>query len=120
LLYLAGQGPRAIDGSLHYGTVGGDVSIEHARTHARLCGLNLLAAARQALGTLDRVERVVRVLGFVRAVPDFGSHPHVIDGCSDLFLEVFGEAGRGARAAVGAGSLPRGITTEVEAIFLVA
>ena len=82
-------------------------------------GLGLLAATRLALGSLDRVDYVVQLLGMVNAAPGFGYQPEVINGCSDLFVEVFGEAGRHARSAVGMGSLPRGITVEIEAIFAV-
>jgi enamine deaminase RidA (YjgF/YER057c/UK114 family) len=117
LLFLSGKGPIKPDGSLHLGTVGRDVSLEEAYAHARLVGTLLLAAARQYLGDLDRVTRVVKVLGMVNAAPDFGRHPEVINGCSDLLVEVFGDKGRHARSAVGMGSLPRGITVEVEAIF---
>ncbi len=120
MLYLSGQGPREPDGSLHTGKVGADVTREEAYAHARLTGLNLLAVAHAALGDLGRVRRVVKVLGMVNAVPDFGDHPEVINGCSDLFVNVFGEAGRHARSAVGMGSLPRNITVEIEAIFEIA
>lgn len=116
-LYLSGQGPREIDGHLHCGKVGGDVSIEEAYTHARLTGINLLAVMHEALGDLARVKRVVKLLGMVNAVPDFTDHPNVINGCSDLFIDVFGEAGQHARSAVGLGSLPGNITVEIEAII---
>ena len=118
-LYLSGQGPRAADGSLRLGLVGGGVSLEQAYGDARLVGLGLLASARQALGSLDRVDFVVKLLGMVNAVPGFGQQPEVINGCSDLFVEIFGDAGRHARSAVGMGSLPRGITVEIEAILAV-
>ena len=118
-LYLAGQGPRAVDGSLRTGIVGADVTLDEARHDARLVGLGLLATARVALGSLDRIDYAVKLLGMVNAVPGFGQQPEIINGCSDLFVEVFGEAGRHARSAVGMGSLPRGITVEIEAIFAV-
>jgi enamine deaminase RidA (YjgF/YER057c/UK114 family) len=118
-LYLAGQGPRAADGSLRTGIVGADVTLDEARHDARLVGLGLLATARLALGSLDRIDYAVKLLGMVNAVPGFGQQPEIINGCSDLFVEVFGEAGRHARSAVGMGSLPRGITVEIEAIFAV-
>lgn len=118
-LYLSGQGPRRADGSMHTGKVGKDVTIEDAYEHARLTGLNLLAAAHLALGDLARVRRVVKVLGMVNAVPDFGDQPKVINGCSDLMVAVFGDAGRHARSAVGMGSLPGNISVEVEVIFQV-
>ncbi len=115
-LYLSGQGPREINGHLHCGKVGGDVSIEQAYSHARLTGINLLAVMHEALGDLSRVKRVVKLLGMVNAIPEFEDHPSVINGCSDLFIDVFGEAGQHARSAVGFGSLPGNITVEIEAI----
>ncbi|WP_180902264.1 RidA family protein [Martelella soudanensis] len=119
ILYLSGQGPSESDGSQHYGKVGGDVTVEDAYRHARLTGLNLLAVMQEALGNLDRVKHVVKILGMVNATPDFTQHPSVINGCSDLFIEVFGEAGIHARSAVGLGSLPNNITVEIEAIVAV-
>ncbi|MEP7343074.1 MAG: RidA family protein [Acidobacteriota bacterium] len=110
LLFLAGKGPRAT------GKVGVEFSKEQAYQFARETGLVLLAVMKQELGTLRRVKRVVKVLGMVNATPDFGDQPFVINGCSDLFVEVFGEAGRHARSAVGMGSLPHGIPVEIEAI----
>jgi enamine deaminase RidA (YjgF/YER057c/UK114 family) len=118
-LYLSGQGPRRADGSTPSGKVGEDVSVEEAYGHARQTGLNLLAIAHAALGDLGRIHRVVKVLGMVNATPTFGDHPKVINGCSDLFVEVLGEAGRHARSAVGMGSLPRNMTVEIEVIFQV-
>ena len=91
--------------------------MEEAYRHARLVAIRLLSVAKAALGSLDRVERVVKVLGFVNAGPAFREHPKVINGCSDLLVEVFGERGRHARSAVGVGSLPENITVEIEAIF---
>jgi enamine deaminase RidA (YjgF/YER057c/UK114 family) len=116
MLYLSGQGPREADGFLHTGKVGGDVSIADAYKHARLTGINLLAVMHEVLGDLSRVKRVVKLLGMVNAVPDFEDHPSVINGCSDLLIEVFGQAGEHARSAVGFGSLPNNITVEIEAI----
>ncbi|MGV1793997.1 RidA family protein [Rhizobium lusitanum] len=116
VLYLSGQGPRELDGRLHAGKVGGDVGVDRAYQHARLTGINLLAVMHEALGNLSRVKRVVKLLGMVNAVPHFEDHPSVINGCSDLFIEVFGEAGQHARSAVGFGSLPGNITVEIEAI----
>ena len=118
-LYLSGQGPRRDDGSMPTGKVGGAVSIEQAYQDAQRTGLNLLATAHLALGDLGRVRRVVKVLGMVNAVPDFTEHPKVINGCSDLFVNVFGDAGRHARSAVGMGSLPGLMTVEIEVIFQV-
>ncbi len=118
-LYLSGQGPLEASGHLHVGVVGVDVSVAEAYGHARLTGLNLLAVAREALdGNLGRVRSVVKLLAFVNGAPGFAEHPKVINGCSDLFVEVFGETvGRGARSAIGAGSLPGNQTVEIEAIL---
>jgi enamine deaminase RidA (YjgF/YER057c/UK114 family) len=117
LLFLSGQGPRVSPDLLKTGIVGESVALEEAYQDARLVGMQLLAAARQALeGDLSRVRRVVKLLGFVNSTPDFGNQPQVINGCSDLLVEVFGERGRHARSALGA-MLPRNITVEIEAIF---
>ncbi|MCB2001074.1 MAG: RidA family protein [Burkholderiaceae bacterium] len=118
-LYLSGQGPRNADGQLATGKVGAEVSVEDAYLHAQLTGLNLLAVAHLALGDLARIRHVVKVLGMVNAVPTFGEHPKVINGCSDLFVNVLGDAGRHARSAVGMGSLPGNISVEIEAIMQV-
>ena len=120
LLYLSGKGPRNADGSAPTGKVGGEVSVEDAYQHARTVGLTLIAVLKETLGDLDRVTQIVKVLGMVNAAPDFGQQPKVINGCSDLFVEVFGDAGRHARSAVGMGSLPSGITVEIEVIVEVA
>jgi enamine deaminase RidA (YjgF/YER057c/UK114 family) len=119
LLFLAGVGPHRADGTMMTGKVGADVSVEQAYEAAKVCGLNLLVNMIAAVGTLDRIEGVLKVLGMVNAVPDFTRHPQVINGCTDLFVQVFGDAGRPARAAVGMGSLPMNISVEVEAIALV-
>ena len=95
------------------------MTAEEAYAHARRTGIVLLAAMKKAFGSLDRVERVVKIFGMVNATPDFAGHPAVINGCSDLMVEVFGEAGRHARSAVGLGSLPGGITVEIEAVVAV-
>lgn len=117
-LYLSGQGPLESSGYLHCGIVGAGVSWQDAYQHARLTGLNLLAVAQEAAGDLSRVRSVVKLFGLVNAAPGFTHHPQVINGCSDLFVEVFGEQiGRGARSAIGAGSLPQNQTVEIEAIF---
>ena len=116
LLYLAGKGPGAPGKPLPVGKVGRDFTVEQAYQHARSTGLSLISAMKAELGDLDRVKRFVKVLGMVNAVPEFGNQPEVINGCSDLFVEVFGERGRHARSAVGMGSLPRGIPVEVEVI----
>ena len=119
LLFLAGVGPNGAEGTMVTGKVGAEVSIEQAYEAAKLCGLNLLANMKSAVGALDRIETVLKVFGMVNAVPDFTRHPQVINGCTDLFVEVFGEHGRPARSAVGMGSLPFNISVEVEAIALV-
>ncbi len=116
LLFLSGKGPRAVNGVRPRGKVGRDYTAEEAYQHARTVGLDLLAVMRAELGSLDRVKRVVKLLGMVNAVPEFEDHPKVINGCSDLFVEVLGEAGRHARSAVGMGSLPMGIPVEIECI----
>jgi enamine deaminase RidA (YjgF/YER057c/UK114 family) len=116
LLFLSGKGPSYADGTMGRGKVGRDVSTEDAHKHARLVGLNLIAVMKAELGDLDKVARVVKVLGMVNAVPDFEDQPKVINGCSDLFVEVFGDRGRHARSAVGMGSLPSNITVEIECI----
>ena len=121
LLYLAGKGPRAgKDGVRPIGKVGRDFTADQAYQHARTVGLDLLAVMRAELGSLDKVKRVVKVLGMVNAVPEFTEHPKVINGCSDLFVEVLGEAGKHARSAVGMGSLPMGIPVEIEVIVEVS
>lgn len=119
LLYLSGQGPKRSDGTYRQGRLGKDISIEDAYQEARLTGLQLLATAKAALGELSRIEATIKLLGMVNAEPDFGDHPKVINGCSDLLVDVLGEAGRHARSAVGMGSLPNRMAVEIEAIFLV-
>jgi len=120
LLFLAGKGPTTPDGTVPRGKVGRDFTTEEGYQHARSVGLSLLAVMQDVLGDLDKVKRVVKVLGMVNAVPEFGDQPKVINGCSDLFVEVFGERGRHARSAVGMGSLPGGMTVEIEVIVEVA
>jgi enamine deaminase RidA (YjgF/YER057c/UK114 family) len=117
LLYLAGKGPRpGKDGRRPKGKVGRDYTVEEAYQHARTVGLDLLAVMRHELGSLDKVTRVVKVLGMVNASPEFEDHPKVINGCSDLFVQVLGDKGKHARSAVGMGSLPMGIPVEIEVI----
>ncbi|MDP6873475.1 MAG: RidA family protein [Alphaproteobacteria bacterium] len=117
LVYISGQGPRNPDGSSITGKVGTDgMSIEDAQAAARQVGLNALATLRAEIGDLDQVKQVVKVLGMVNATPDFKEHPRVINGFSDLMFEIFGEAGRHARSAVGMSSLPFQIPVEVEMI----
>ena len=112
LLFLAGKGPR---GSV--GRLGIDLTVAQGYEFARSVGLILLAVVRQELGSLDRVSRVVKVLGLVNASPEFQNHPEVMNGCSDLLVEVFGEIGKHARTSIGVASLPHGIPVEIEAIF---
>ncbi|HEY7440973.1 MAG TPA: RidA family protein [Vicinamibacterales bacterium] len=111
LLFLAGKGLPEIAGK-----VGAEVSMTQAYEIARRVGLLLLSVMRRELGSLDRVVRVVKVMGLVNATPEFRDHPEVINGCSDLFVQVFGERGRHARTSMGAGSLPFQIPVEIEAI----
>ena len=121
LLFISGQITLGPQGLAYVGTVGKDIDLEDAKRAARLAAINVIAQAASALdGDLDRVTRVVKVTGFVNAAPGFTQHPEVVNGASDLFAEVFGEAGRHARAAVGASSLPRNVAVEIEAIFEVA
>ena len=115
LLFLAGKGPGPVRGKL-----GREFTVDQGYQHARAVGLALLAVMRSELGSLDKVKRVVKVLGMVNAAPEFTDHPKVINGCSDLFVEVFGEAGKHARSAVGMGSLPMGIPVEIEVIVEVS
>ncbi len=120
LLYLSGKGPHYSDGTMPKGKLGAGMSVEEGYRHARQVGLVLIAATRDALGgDLERVEEVVKLLGMVNAAPDFTDHPKVINGCSDLLVEVFGERGRHARSAVGMSSLPAGIPVEIEMIVAV-
>ena len=119
VLYAAGHTPRGPDGSAMYvGRVGDDLTLEEGREAARFVGTNILATVRGALGSLDRVARLVRTFGMVNATPDFTRQPQVINGFSDLMVEIFGEeAGKGTRAAVGMGSLPGGMAVEIETFW---
>ena len=117
LIYVSGHGPLRPDKTLYTGRVGADLTEEQGKDAARVVGLAILATVRNYLGSLDRVVRLIKVLGMVNAAPDFLNHPKVINGFSDLMVEVFGESGKGARSAVGMGSLPGNIAVEVEAIF---
>ncbi|MCT4706548.1 RidA family protein [Enterobacteriaceae bacterium H11S18] len=116
LLFLSGQGPVHPDNTKHRGKVGREVTTEEAYQHARLTGINLLAVIHEALGDLGRVKQVVKLLGMVNADHEFKDHPKVINGCSDLMVNVFGKQGVHARSAVGFSSLPDQITVEIEAI----
>jgi enamine deaminase RidA (YjgF/YER057c/UK114 family) len=118
LLFLSGHGPTK-DCPTGKGKLGKDLDIDQGREAARSVGINLLATAKSYLGSLDRVKGVVKVLGMVNSTPDFTDHPKVMNGFSDLMVEVFGEAGRHARSAVGMGSLPGDISVEIEMILQV-
>ena len=119
--YVSGHGPLKADGSLILGRVGDTMDLAGGQMAARQTGLAILATLRSHLGSLDRVARVVKLLGMVNATPDFADHPKVINGCSELFADVFGtDRGIGARSAVGMGSLPGGIAVEIEGVFEIA
>jgi enamine deaminase RidA (YjgF/YER057c/UK114 family) len=121
LLFMSGVGPTRADGRVIVGRVGADLTIEQGVEAARVVGLAMLANIRAVAGSLDAVERVVKTLGMVNCTAEFGEMPRVINGFSDLFVEVFGEErGRGARSAVGMGALPRGIAVEVEMVLQLA
>lgn len=118
LAYVSGHGPVCVDGSLIRGRVGSDLTLEEGHAAARQVGLAILATLREHFGSLDRIGRVVKLLGMVNSAPDFYDHPKVINGCSELFAEVFGEEhGIGTRSAVGMGPLPGNISVEIEAVF---
>ncbi len=116
LVFLAGHLPRTEAGDLMKGKLGQDVSLEEAQEAARRTALALLGTLKREIGSIDRVKRIVRVEGFVNATPDFTSHSLVINGCSDLLVEIFGDKGRHARMAIGAGSLPLGVSVEIAMI----
>lgn len=116
LVFLSGHGPDKPEGGQVVGKVGSDLTLEEAQEAARLTGISLLASLKGEIGDLNKVKRVVKVLGMVNAEPDFGQHPQVINGFSDLMVEVFGENGKHARSAVGMGSLPGNIPVEIEMI----
>jgi enamine deaminase RidA (YjgF/YER057c/UK114 family) len=117
--YASGHGPLQADGSFMTGRVGTDLDLTAGKAAARQAGLTILATLRRVLGSLDKVERVIKTFGLVNCTADFTEHPQVINGCSELFAEIWGaDKGIGARSAVGANSLPSNITVEIEAIFL--
>ena len=119
MVYVSGHGTVKEDGSLIIGRVGEDLDIEQGKAAARQVGLAILATLRYNLGTLNRIDRVIKVLGMVNCTSDFEKHPYVINGCSELFSEIWGERlGVGVRSAVGMGSLPDNIPVEVEAQFM--
>ena len=118
LAFVSGHGPVRADGTLITGRVGADLTLDLGREAARQVGLTMLATLKAELGSLDRVSRVIKLLGMVNATPDFHEHPKVINGCSELFAAVWGPVdGVGARSAVGMGSLPHNIAVEIEGIF---
>lgn len=121
LAFISGQVTVGSDGLKYVGTIGAGLTLEDGKAAARLCAINVLAQLKAAAGgNLDRVKRCVKLTVFVNAAPGFAQHPEVANGASDLFVEIFGDAGRHARAAVGAGSLPRNVAVEVEAVFELA
>lgn len=120
LVFTSGHPPQAEDGGWITGKVGVDLSVDEGAEAARRTAIGLLATLRAELGSLDRVRRIVKVLGMVNCPPEFTDHPAVINGCSDLLAEVFGDAGRHARSAVGVGSLPLDIAVEIELVAEVA
>ena len=119
MLFLSGVPPRHPNGIVTFGKVGQALTIDQGYEAAKLCGLNLLVNMRAALGSLDRVDTVLKVFGMINAAPNFIEHPKIIDGCTDLFVQVFGDNGRPARSAIGMGSLPGNVSVEIEAIVLV-
>jgi enamine deaminase RidA (YjgF/YER057c/UK114 family) len=116
LLYLSGKGPLQDNGEYIQGKVGEDLTIEEGYQAARITGINLISALKSAVGDLKKVKQIVRVTGMVNAASDFTEHPKVVNGCSDLLVEVFGERGKHTRAAVGMGSLPSNIAVEIDMI----
>ncbi len=116
-LYVSGHVSINNDGSYIVGKLGKELNEEQGKEAARQCGLAILASIKDALGTIDKVKRVIKILGMVNAVPEFDKHPIVINGCSELFAQLWGEDGIGVRSAVGMGSLPNNVAVEIEAIF---
>lgn len=117
-LYVSGHGPMKTDGTMFVGKVGAEYDADAAKLAARQVGLSMIASIKATVGSLDRIQRVVKVLGMVWATPDFDRHPFVVNGCSELFAAIWGEdLGVGVRSAVGMGSLPGNIPVEIEALF---
>jgi enamine deaminase RidA (YjgF/YER057c/UK114 family) len=120
LVFVSGHGPFR-DGEWHYiGKLGRDMDVETAREAAHLVALNMLASLKAEIGTLDRVQRIVRLFGMVNSAPDFAEQPKVIDGASNLLVELFGDKGRHSRSAIGMGALPFGISVEIEMVVEIA
>jgi enamine deaminase RidA (YjgF/YER057c/UK114 family) len=118
MLYVSGHGPVKEDKSLMWGRIGADIDIEEGKIAARQVGLTILATIKQNIGSLDKIKRVIKVLGMVNSTSDFTKHPYVINGCSELFAAIWGDDnGVGVRSAVGFGSLPGNIPVEIEALF---
>lgn len=116
--YVSGHGPVRTNGTLIMGKVGSDLTIEEGKLAAQQVGLTILSTLKTNLGSLDRIDRVVKILGMVNGAPDFGQHPYVINGCSELFAAIWGEEkGIGVRSAVGMGTLPEDISVEIEVLF---
>ena len=121
LVFTAGQGPLKDGKFLYQGKVGKDVTVEEAAEAAKICAINIIAQVKAACGgDLDRVKRIVKLVGFVNGVPEFADHPKVINGASDFMVAVFGDKGKHARSAVGAGSLPINLSVEIEAVVEIA
>jgi enamine deaminase RidA (YjgF/YER057c/UK114 family) len=120
LAWVSGQLPWQPDGTLPRGKLGAEIKVEDGRSAARLCVLNGLSVLRESIGTLDRVRRIVKVVGFVASAPGFVEQPAVVDGASTLIAEIFGEVGRHARSAVGVAELPRGVPVEIEFVAAIA
>ena len=116
LIFLSGQGPMTPDGDFISGKVGADTSVDQAYNAARMVGMQLLSALKSEIGDLNKVKRIIKLLGMVNAIDSFKDHPNVINGCSDLLVEVFGEKGKHARSSVGVASLPNQIPVEIEMI----
>lgn len=119
-MFLAGHGPRLPDNTYRLGKIASEADIPRAYADAQLTALNMLATLKGAVGELNRIVAVARVIGMVNAEPTFTQHPKIIDGCSNLLVDVLGDAGRHARAAVGVSSLPNGMTVEIESIVQIS
>ncbi len=120
LLFVSGQIPMGAKGIEFVGKLGADTDVETGRAAARLCAINLIAQVKAATGDLEKLVRVVKLTGFVNSTLEFGDHPKVVNGASDLMVDVFGDKGRHSRSAVGVAALPFGVAVEVEGIFEIA
>lgn len=119
-LFVSGQIPMGANGIEHQGKLGADYSVEDGQAAAKLCAINILAQAKAALGDLDKIKRLVKLVAFVNSTPEFGDQPKVVNGASDFMVEALGDKGRHARSAVGVAALPFGVAVEIEATFEVA